>query len=66
MELLEIVNLQFALPIVGVLCLAILVFLFGFRAPIQPPVIAEDVVVALRKTKSKVSNKVILGEISLL
>lgn len=56
MELIEIVNLQFVLPIVIVICFALLLFLFGFRESILPPILNDDSI-ALRKSKSKISNK---------
>lgn len=37
MELSEVVNVQFAVPVVGVVVCALLVFAFGFKSPGQPP-----------------------------
>ena len=31
------VNPQFAVPVVGVVLCAVLVFAFGFKSPVQPP-----------------------------
>ncbi|KAK6178843.1 hypothetical protein SNE40_011337 [Patella caerulea] len=37
MELTEVVSTHVALPVIGVLLCALLVFAFGFRSPVQPP-----------------------------
>ncbi len=37
MELAEVVNPQFAFPVVGVVLCAVLVFALGFKSPVQPP-----------------------------
>jgi len=37
MEFLEMVNVQFAFPVVGVVLCAVLVFAFGFKSSVQPP-----------------------------
>ena len=37
MELAEVVNPLFAVPVVGVVLCAVLVFAFGFKSSVQPP-----------------------------
>ena len=37
MELAEVVNAHFAVPVVGVVICAVLVFAFGFKSSVQPP-----------------------------
>lgn len=37
MELSEVANVQFAVPVIGVVVCAVLVFAFGFKSPGQPP-----------------------------
>lgn len=37
MELAEVVNPGFAVPVVGVVLCAVLVFAFGFKSSVQPP-----------------------------
>ena len=37
MELAEVVNPHFAVPVVGVVVCALLVFAFGFKSSVQPP-----------------------------
>ena len=37
MELFELANAQFAVPVVGVFLCALLVFAFGFKSPVPPP-----------------------------
>lgn len=37
MEFTEVVSAHVALPVIGVLLCAFLVFAFGFKSPVQPP-----------------------------
>lgn len=37
MEFAEVVNPHFAVPVVGVVVFALLVYAFGFKSPVQPP-----------------------------
>lgn len=57
MELAEVVNPNFAVPVVGVVLCAVLVFAFGFKSPVQPPSFNfdehED-----RKSRKQKKNKV--------
>lgn len=54
MELAEVVCPQVALPVVGVLVCAVLVFAFGFKSPGQPPSFDFDDKKKIRRTKQKV------------
>ena len=62
MELTEVASAHFAMPVVGVLVLAVLVFAFGFKSPEQPPsfdLLLEDD--KKRKQTHKSRIKVIFG-----
>jgi len=56
MELNEIVNPYFSFPVVGVVICAVLVYAFGFKAPVQPPSFDFDGDKKFSK-KRKVSKK---------
>ena len=60
MELLELINLQFAVPVLGVFICALLVFTLGFKSPVPPPsnIYAITQVVTKKKGKSRKSPKV--------
>ena len=51
MELYQVVNPQFAVPVVGVVVCAFLVFAFGFKSPVPPPTFRFEEEKKTKKTK---------------
>lgn len=66
MELSEVVNPHFAVPVVGVVVCAVLVFAFGFKSPVQPPsfdFVDDDSRRHKRtKQKKKLTNGVVVSD----
>ncbi|XP_064624292.1 neurofilament heavy polypeptide-like [Lineus longissimus] len=56
MELAEVVNPHFAVPVFGVVLCAVLVFAFGFKSSVQPPSFDFDEEKRLRRRKGKKSQ----------
>ena len=59
MELAEVVNPHFAVPVFGVVLCAVLVFAFGFKSSVQPPSFDFDEEKRLKRKKSKVNIEAI-------
>ncbi|XP_076317343.1 uncharacterized protein LOC143229223 isoform X1 [Tachypleus tridentatus] len=57
MQFEEVVNPHFALPIVGVIVCALLVFAFGFKSPVQPPSFDQIIQEERRAAKKKKSSQ---------
>ncbi|XP_022255558.1 microtubule-associated protein 1B-like isoform X2 [Limulus polyphemus] len=57
MQFEEVVNPHFALPIVGVIVCALLVFAFGFKSPVQPPSFDQIIQEERRTAKKKKSSQ---------
>ena len=56
MDLSEVVNPHFAVPVMGVVVCALLVFAFGFKSPVPPPTFRFDE--EKKPKKQKRPNKV--------